>query len=294
MDNSNSNSNSNNNIQAAIEAGITIGCLNIDTQRGHNGVPYAIVHKNASFQLLSELQQAEDARAERPHRLSGTAQILTEQSMVDHMLRFKDAYSVLFGTDKMVAAVYDYHKPVRADRTRDEQAQWGHHRAEYTPRLSREWDKWVNGCNKLLTQTEFADFLDENDQNIAPPIEGRAVPTQADLATIGHTLKVTSEDAIEATIDRVTGNYQMSAKHNMQATGECKIPKEFDVSIPIFEGGVKVRICCKFRLQKSGGQIKFGWVIPGAVRILREEYAAVACRIAEKTGVPLIFGAPEK
>lgn len=300
-----------NNTQAAIEAGITIGALSVKVERGAYGVPYAVVHKDASVQLLTGLQQAEDARAECPRALSGTAQILTEQSMIDHILRFKDKYSVLFATASAVTAIYDYHEPMAQViidgavteqpqaalpqlRTRDKLARWQRHRAEYTPKLSREWEKWITGAGKAMSQTEFADFLDENDQDIAGPTDNRKVPTQADLVTLGHTLKVTSEDVVEATIDRTTGNYQMVAKQDMKPTGECKIPKEFDILIPIFDGGEKVRICCKFRLQKSGGQLKFGWVVPTAARMLREEYAAMAKRVGEKAAIPVIFGTPEK
>lgn len=283
-----------NNTKSAIEAGIKLGSLSGKLERTENGLPYVVLHSDAKITLCETLIAIEDARAEKPRVLSGTAQILTEQSMIDHVLRFKDQFSVLFATDKMVCAVYDYHKPMCAQGLRDEQARWGRHRADYIPKLSREWEKWIVGSGKALSQTEFADFLDENDQDVAGPTDSRSVPSQADLATIGHTLKVTSEDAVEATIDRTTGNYSMVAKQNMQATGECKIPKEFDVLIPIFDGGEKVRICCKFRLQKSGGQLKFGWVVPSAARMLRDEYAAMANRVATKTGVPLIFGTPEK
>jgi len=284
-----------NNTQAAIEAGIKLGSLNVIVQRGANGVPFAVVHKDAAVQILPGLQQAEDARAERPRALSGTAQILTEQSIVDHILRFKDADSVLFATASGVTAVYDYHQPVNNDGPqRDALARWQRHRAEYTPKLSREWDKWVSGAGRAMSQAEFADFLDENDQDVAGPTDTRSVPTQADLMTLGHTLKVTSEDVVEATIDRTTGNYHMVAKQDMRPTGECKIWKEFDILIPIFDGGEKVRICCKFRLQKAGGQLKFGWAVPTAARMLREEYYAMAVRVGTKAVIPVIFGTPEK
>jgi len=284
-----------NNTQAAIEAGIKLGSLNVIVQRGANGAPFAVVHKDAAVQILPELQQAEDARAERPRALSGTAQILTEQSIVDHILRFKDADSVLFATASGVTAVYDYHQPVNNDGPqRDALARWQRHRAEYTPKLSREWDKWVSGAGRAMSQAEFADFLDENDQDVAGPTDTRSVPTQADLMTLGHTLKVTSEDVVEATIDRTTGNYHMVAKQDMRPTGECKIWKEFDILIPIFDGGEKVRICCKFRLQKAGGQLKFGWAVPTAARMLREEYYAMAVRVGTKAVIPVIFGTPEK
>lgn len=282
------------NTQAAIDAGIKLGSMSTSIQRGAENVPFAMVHKDATVQVFTGLQQAEDARAERPRALSGTAQILTEQSMVDHILRFKDADSVLFATASGVTAVYDYHQPVKDGAQRDALARWQRHRAEYTPKLSREWVKWVDGSGKAMSQTEFADFLDENDQDVAGPTDTRSVPTQADLLTLGHTLKVTSEDVVEATIDRTTGNYHMVAKQDMRPTGECKIWKEFDILIPIFDGGEKVRICCKFRLQKAGGQLKFGWAVPTAARMLREEYYAMAVRVGTKAVIPVIFGTPEK
>lgn len=288
------------NIKAAIEAGKALGGVNLFLQRTAEGIPYVVVHENMKPQVLVDLLKLEESRSERPRGINGVAQILTEQSLIEHINRFKDLHSVLFATASGVTVVYDYHQPfgsiVPAEvlRGRDTSARWCRHRAEYTPKLSREWEKWVVGSGRAMTQTEFADFLDENDQDIAGPTDNRKVPTQADLVTLGHTLKVTSEDVVEATIDRTTGNYQMVAKQDMKPTGECKIPKEFDILIPIFDGGEKVRICCKFRLQKSGGQLKFGWVVPTAARMLREEYYEMAKRVGDKAGVPVFHGSPEK
>jgi len=224
--------------------------------------------------------------------------------MVAHVLRFKDGDSALFCQPDKIVAIYDYHRPLKLTEQepaelapgfgREQIARWGRHGASYAPTLSPEWVAWVKGAGKAYKQVEFADFIDEHTTDVAGPKEGREVPTAADLATMALTLRVTSEDVLDSTINRTTGEQMLVMKREHNTTGSTKLPREFDIEIPIFEGGARYRIPCAFRFRKSGdGGASFAWVVRGADRLIREAFTDMAKRIAAQTQLPLFMGSPE-
>ncbi len=286
-----------NNTQAAIDAGKEIQLARQQIQT-FNGIPVAI-DKEGTWKVLSGLLENQDRRADKPRAMSGSCAITTEASLVAHAHRFRDPESALFATGSALIVVYDYHRSVPdglesgSVPARDIFARWQRHRAVYEPKLSPEWQTWIGGQNKLMAQAEFADFLEVNDRDIAGPIDERKVPSPADLMTLALTLKVTAEDVLESTINRTTGEYTLLAKQEQKSTGSATIPKEFDIAISVYENGPLYRMPCKFRMRKEGQGFKFGWIVPGAARLLRDAYQDMAKRVSDATALPLFFGSPE-
>lgn len=288
-----------NNTQAAIDAGKEIATAQ-QIAKLHDGIPF-LVKSDGGVVVLEALVKMADQRAPQPRELAGRATLRDEAGLIAHMLRFRDGDSALFYDGEKLLAVYDYHRPMVPPAegqpfiTRNDKARWGRHSAVFTPLLSPEWKAWVMGAGKMLGQAEFADFIDEHASDIAMPNDQRpSVPTVADLATMAMTLKVTSQDVCEATINRTTGEYHMVAKSEQQPTGQTKIPKEFDVEIPIYEGGQKYRFACAVRFRKGAdNKPTFGWVVRGADKLLRDAFAEMAARVSDKTGVPAFAGSPE-
>lgn len=287
-----------NNTQAAIDAGQAIASAQ-QFMKLHGDVPY-VIKADGTPVIIDALLKINEARAEKPRELAGQAKLITEAALIAHMQRFRDSDSVLFYDGARLLAVYDYHRPMASPpdgqpcMVRNEKARWGRHTALYVPQLSPEWKAWVQGAGKLLSQVDFADFLDEHACDVAMPSETRPdVPTVADLATMALTLKVTSEDVIESAINRTTGEYSLVAKQEQKTTGQTKIPKEFDIVIPIYEGGQRYRITCAIRFRKQDSRALFAWVVRGTDKLLREAFADIAERVSKETGVPALAGSPE-
>lgn len=286
-----------NNVQAAIDAGKEISTA---TQfvKYQGEIPF-IVRPTGEVTSLAALLAEQDKRAPQPRRLQGTAELGNEESFILHVLRFKDAESVIFGDRTSLTAVYDYNRtvpqglPVSDVPARDPFARWGQHRAYFAPELSDEWKIWIGSAGKLKAQAEFADFLEENDRDIAMPTAERSVPSPADLRTLALTLKVSIDDVLESTINRTTGEYTLVAKQEQKTTGSAQIPREFDIEIPIFSGGPKTRIVCKFRMRKDGGRFAFGWIVPGAEALRVQAMEELMMRVRDKTQLPVLNGKPE-
>lgn len=260
------------------------------------GITHALLPTGMTLQPLKETIDLADKRAERdkPRLLKGAAAIGDEVSFVAHVARFKDEHSVIFADKTGVTAIYDYNLPVKNGELRDTSARFGIHRASFKPELSEEWKAWIGGAGKPLPQETFADFLDENLYDLAAATDVRPkVPSPADLATMAHSLKVTSEDALESTLNRTTGEYTITAKVAQTTTGSAQIPPEFDINIPIFTGGPKTRITCKLRLRKQDTKFLFGWAVPGSAALLRQAMDELSARIKDATKLPVITGTPE-
>ena len=260
------------------------------------GIHHALLPAGMTLQPLKETIDLADKRAERdkPRLLRGAAAIGDEQSFIAHVARFADSHSVIFASKAGVTAIYDYNLPVKSGEPRDTSARFGIHRATFMPELSEEWKAWIGGAGKPLPQEAFADFLDEHLYDLAAATEARPkVPSPADLATMAHSLKVTSEDALESTLNRTTGEYTITAKFAQTTTGSAQIPPEFDIFIPLFTGGPKTRITCKLRLRKADTKFLFGWAVPGSAALLRQAMDELGARIKEATKLPVITGTPE-
>jgi len=284
-----------NNTQAAIDAGKEIATATLQKLQDFNGIPYTI-QPGGAVQVHEKLLAEQDKRADQPRRLQGMAVLGNEAGFIAHVLRFKDSESVIFGDKTSLTAVYDYHQKmsdVPADELdRDRHARWAQHRAHFAPDLSDEWKIWVGGQGKMKSQSDFADFLEEHERDIAGPTADRNVPSVADLRTMALTLKVTTDDVLESSINRTTGEYHLVAKQEQKTTGETKIPKEFDIEIPIFTGGPKTRIVCKFRMRKDG-KFTFGWIVPGAEALQRQAMEEMLMRVRDATQLPVMNGRPE-
>ena len=288
-----------NQTQTAIQAGMQ--AAGTDSRiREYNGVPVAITPDSMTMTVMKELLDVQDQRAEAPRRLRGKASFAEEASFCQHVNRFKDLQSVIFVHADKFLAVFDYNmsRQGSADAEvlpRDQLARWGLHRAEYAPPLSTEWKNWIDQAGKPpLEQVPFADFIEANMADIAPPIEGRTVPSAADLYTMATKLKIMSNDTCEGSYDRATGESTVIAKVEHNPTGTTKIPREFDLLLPVFEGGEPQRVTVKFRMSKTGSVIKFGFAIPDADRVRRAALKGIRDRMVTVTSLPVLAGQPEQ
>lgn len=101
----------------------------------------------------------------REHPLSrrGTAAMLSLDSLIDHVNRFKDLGSIIFADDNRdrpsITSVLDYHHAGEANLVAPRA---GRHRSTFAFPLSDEWIAWAesNGPKKAMEMADFAAFLE--------------------------------------------------------------------------------------------------------------------------------------
>ena len=272
--------------QLADTKGRTVDLLNL---------PHVLLPTGMSLQLLTETVKLADQREERdkPRRLKGTATLGDEASFIEHINRFKDASSVIFQGETALLAVFNYNSAAAGVDDRNTCARFGDHRADFVPKVSDEWKAWVDGQKKPLGQEAFADFIDEHLADIAPSTDDRKVPSAGDLATMALQLKASSDDTLESSLNRTTGETSVVFKKELKVQGNTVIPPEFDIQIPIFTGGPLQRITCKLRFRKGDEGALFFWAVPGATQIKVKAQLAIGERVKAATSLPVLSGKPE-
>jgi uncharacterized protein YfdQ (DUF2303 family) len=282
------------NAAAAIEAGVALAVAEdrIHTlQVGDEDVPVALVPNGMTLTPLDAVLKLGDARAVRPRRLAGTALHQELDSFIAHALKFKDEHSVVFADAASVklTAVFDYHTGPGAPR-------WGGHRSVYACPLSREWQLWTKFNETTFTQEKFAQFLEDNQMDIASPDAdaGEKSLFAAPAAMIEMARKLTINLGVEfkREINQTTGESTLINKSEHGPTS-TKIWPAFILGIPVFEAGGAYRIEARLRFSMPEGRPTFSYSLYQADVVKRDAFGEVREEVMKGTGLPVFAGSPE-
>lgn len=264
-----------------------------------------------------DVKKFADAYLTAPERRQGTAKLSTLESFIEHVKRFQDEGTALFGTPTPPAllAVYDYHHANVTDEESGDVTpgapRFGTHRASYEFPLSSEWTAWMALNAKPLSQADFAGFLEDRIIDVADPDSAfsntkrfadvlglKSFASSSKLMTLSRGLSVRVDERATEKIDIATGertvHYQ--AEHNDEAGAPLEVPRAFIIQIPVFDGGVayQLPVRLKYRLNGGRGGIVWSYEIHDAKRALDDAFREACAQATEVTGSPLFMGSPEK
>ena len=222
-----------------------------------------------------------------PTRKRGTATLTTVASLVQYVNRHKTSATQVYAQlepPKFVAVLDDHDT---------EGTGFGQHRAEYVPPLSKEWGIWNGHNGKRISQEDFALFLEQNVLDIHAPVAGA-------MLEIAQSLSATSGSKFKSGKNMGNGDIQFSYEETTEATagreGQTKIPEEFTLAIPVFQGGTRFEVTAKFRYRLTGGNLSIWYdllrphkVIEAAVLDIVESIEAPDSPVAP----PAVEGEPQ-
>jgi uncharacterized protein YfdQ (DUF2303 family) len=195
-----------------------------------------------------------------PGFITATERFLDVVSFGDYVNDFKDGGSKMLCdiTSREVDVVLDYHTGGEGKENAPRRRM---HHAILKPQLSVEWKAWDKINEKLLSQHEFGEFLEENAVDIASP----------DAASI---LEIVMGLQVKKVIDHDSainlGNGMTQFRYSEEGTTKVKnkeitVPTKILVRIPVFVSGTGREIEVLFRYRADGGSLKF------MVKIVRRE-----------------------
>ncbi len=252
-----------------------------------------------------------DEYLDAPERRKGTAHLTSLDSFVEHVKRFSDSDSALFGdsnpTRPRLLAVLDYHC-----KDADGDPRFGIHRSVYEFPVSEEWSTWKAHSGKSMDVPTFAAFLESHILEIAHPLAlskldaestpvkvaealGIAYATPQRLMQLSKGLAIKAEQKITNIANLQSGESEIFFKeeHSDEQGAPLNVPGGFLISIPVFRSGAPWLIAAQLCYRKSPA---FSW----HYKLYRTDItwdAAIreACDVAEKqTGLPLYMGTPEE
>lgn len=170
-------------------------------------------------------------------------------------------------------------------------ASWWSHEAVLECVLTPDWKLWMenNGSNELFTQTEFAQFLEDNERLFRSP-------GAAELLELVTTLEGKSNVRFNAAVRLQNGKSRLDFEEDVSlqggtGTGAIEVPKELVLAIIPFENGPKayeVRARLRYRIQSRSLVFWYETIVPHL--ILRDAAQAVMDAVREKVKCPLLIG----
>jgi uncharacterized protein YfdQ (DUF2303 family) len=150
---------------------------------------------------------------------------------------------------------------------------WSDHAAILRLTESKEWKRWAAGSGKLVDQLGFAEFIEDNAENIVDP-------SSAEILEIAQSLQINRAVDFESGQRLSDGNvrfgYRETTTASAGAVGDLSIPASFTLALRPFEGGEAYRVTALFRYRLHGKQLQLGYKLQGIERIREDAFSAVA------------------
>jgi len=203
------------------------------------------------------------------------------ESLIRYANRFSDPRSILLADfDRLqIGARIDWHAANDADGRPGPRK----HAATLQLRESEEFRRWAAMEGELHDQMAFAEFLDENACDIVDP-------DPATFLEIARDLEATQGVSFKAGTRLQTGERNLTYETETHVKGEMKVPTQFTLSIPLFQGEAPAEITASFRFRPRQDGLRLGFVWRRVEYRRQAEFAAIAHRVAEATGLPVMFG----
>lgn len=166
---------------------------------------------------------------------------------------------------------------------------WGDHRATLALRATKAWVEWLGKNAKFLSQTEFAEFIE---QRLVDVIE----PEGADLLELAQTFKATKAVAFESSKRLSTGQVQLTYKEDIAAKagtrGQIDIPETFTLGLIPFDGARAYKVTARLRYRIQDAALVLGYVLERPEDVLESAFADVAAEISTAVDIPVWAGTP--
>ena len=269
---------------AAMAAGAALGAPQSPVDAALGGGVYAVVPKGYSLESLEEFLPT-------PVRIKQAVHLHEADSFIDYVNEFGTGLSHVFFNiqQQEFRAVLDYHAPATdGDKPSPEVPGWCEHSATYQPRLSVEWQTWVNQNRKQMNQVDFARFLEENIPDIVEP-------NSADLLAVALTFEAKKSVEFSSGVRLANGQIQFQYDEVVRGTaqkGTMEVPEQFTLGIPIHVNGPAYRIPVRLRWRLQEGKVAFWYEIVRPHRFLEDALKEIRERIEEKTARKVLAGTP--
>ncbi len=204
--------------------------------------PFVTYPKDQDLKIL------DDPKLANPRFFTAAPNFRDPAGFCEYVNKYKDADTRIFFDEKGVfVAVFDYH--------RIGEARHGDHTAVLTLVPSPEWIAWTGSNDKGMRQDTFAEFIEDNIQDITKP-DGK---TMLDAAS---GLIAKKETDFRSAVNLNNGSMQFTFDEKIEGTikGSPELmPTAFEVALRPFIGAPRYPIDARlrYRIDSSKLQLRF-------------------------------------
>jgi uncharacterized protein YfdQ (DUF2303 family) len=251
----------------------------------HDGTEITIFAGPSDIKV-TDLQSFADKYASAPRHRAGKLRAFDLDSFAALTLRDYDAGTVVFvdvsGAGVAFETCLDYHMPI-ANLTPRTNQRAQRETIEYTPALSKEWLNWTGQAGETMSQTAFAEWIEDHLPDIADPRHLLASPDctavklgevygfrrenlwgyadPAKLADVSRGLEIREGAVLKNAVRLESG--EVSMVYHTEHTGadgqRLNVPTRFLLSISVFEREAEYFVPVKLAYRKAGGALTWSF-----------------------------------
>lgn len=234
---------------------------------------------------LKSLQDFQYPNGIRPDRIKADVKLADSGSFTRYVAAFADDRTRIFANPQQQSflAVIDYHGV--GDERKPE---FLSHKANLQLAKDDRWNIWMSKNEKVFTQSEFAEFIEDNLSDIATPEPAFMLEVSRDL---NAKVDVNFGSSVRLQNGQVKLQYQEEVKAGVGA-GNVEVPESFTIRIPVFYGTDPVSITARLRFRIVSGKLTFHYKLYRPVETLNDAFNRVVASIGETLKTDVLLGTP--
>jgi len=165
---------------------------------------------------------------------------------------------------------------------------WGDFRANIEFRPTPQWVKWKANDGKLLSQVDFAEFVEENLEDIADP-------AGATMLEIASQLQLVRSVNFRSKVTLQSGAFAFTHDQDDKASvgaGTIDVPQTFTLGIPPIFGLAAYRVPARFRYRIAEGKLMLGYKLQRVETMMEQIVEDVIAKIERGANVSVMDGLP--
>jgi len=228
-----------------------------------------------------------------PDRVNASVAVNDTDSLLSYWDKHSDEDSDVYADRQRhtISAVLDANRGADthdgADRPR-----WQSHRAVLTLSVSEALAAWIANNGKILTQDQFAEFVEDWMPLIVSP-------PAADLVEMAQSFQATTSAQFKAGFKLQSGARVVSYTESVDASvkgGEVAVPTDLALRLPVWRGSsdvIDMTARIRFRVNHGGpGKLGLGYKLDRPTEAIDAAFEAEVARVQEHIGRHVLRGSP--
>jgi uncharacterized protein YfdQ (DUF2303 family) len=169
--------------------------------------------------------------------------------------------------------------------------QWRDHTAKLVPTKSVEWQRWNGFDRKIMSQLEFAAFIEDNLGDIA---SAEGFPTGTAMLQMATCMEIAQDSTIKSAIRLQSGGVRMEyvEDSNAETVKSMEVFSKFALGLPVFWGGAAYQVEARLKYRLNAGKLSFWYELNRPDKVLEDAAKTLTTTIQSATGFPLFHGNP--
>jgi uncharacterized protein YfdQ (DUF2303 family) len=165
----------------------------------------------------------------------------------------------------------------------------GQHRATFTAQRTEDWQHWAKADGKMLSQTAFAEHLEDG-------INGIVQPAAAEMLELAQFFHAKNDVAFKSAQRLDSGEAQFRYEETISAKagqkGDLNIPTVFVLGLAPYDGTDPYRVEARFRYRLNQGELTLGYKLVRPDLVLKSAFGDITTEVQSQTGLSVLAGTP--